>query len=424
MPPESPSGILALNSLTNNKPKRVLFVAEAVTLAHVTRPMMLAEGLDKRLFEVHFASTLDSKARLKSSDFRFWPIESVSPERFLKTLASGKPVYDEETLQSYVNEDLKLIKAVQPDFVIGDFRLSLSVSCHESGMPFASIVNAYWSEYSLVKRYPIPDLPLTRTFGVGLPNSVFQVIRPWVFKYHARPLNHVRKRYGMPPLKNLLQTYTMADHVFYADIPHLFPTCSLPANHHYLGPIIWSPSADLPPWWSELEPEKPTVYVNLGSSGPVQTLSTLTDTLASLPINVVLGTAGRWTAPSRHSNLWVADFLPGDKVSRQAALVICNGGSPGVYQALAAGVPIIGIPSNMDQHLVMQALVHAGAGLAIRSEKITKKNLARAVMEVLKNPYYRRKAGELQKVLNETSATKNFSSLMNKLLLSEQSDAQ
>jgi UDP:flavonoid glycosyltransferase YjiC (YdhE family) len=384
--------------------------------------MVLAEALDKRLFEVHFASTLASKASLDLSEFRFWPIESVSSERFLKTLASGKPVYDEQTLQSYVNEDLKLIEAVQPDFVVGDFRLSLSVSCHEYRIPFASIVNAYWSEYSLVRQYPIPDLPLTRAFGVGLPNSVFQVIRPWVFRYHARPLNYVRKRYGMPPLKNLLQTYTIADHVFYADIPHLLPTRSLPANHHYLGPIIWSASGELPDWWSDLDRAKPTVYVNLGSSGPVHTLSALTDTLASMPVNLVLGTAGRWAAPSEHSNVWAANFLPGDKVARQAALVICNGGSPTVYQALAEGVPVLGIPSNMDQHLMMQAVVRAGAGIAVRSEQTNKKNLTKAVIEILDNPDYRQSARDLQSQIKQSCTSKNFSTLMQKLLLSEQGD--
>lgn len=35
--------------------RRILFVAEAVTLAHVVRPFALAQSLDPSRYEVHFA---------------------------------------------------------------------------------------------------------------------------------------------------------------------------------------------------------------------------------------------------------------------------------------------------------------------------------------------------------------------------------
>ena len=37
---------------------RILFVAEAVTLAHVARPAVLAQSLDRDVYEVFFATDL------------------------------------------------------------------------------------------------------------------------------------------------------------------------------------------------------------------------------------------------------------------------------------------------------------------------------------------------------------------------------
>src|SRR5689334_9573616 len=67
----------------------------------------------------------------------------------------------------------------------------------------------------------------------------------------------------------------------------------------------------------------------------------------------------------------------------EATLVICHGGSPLVYPALAAGVPVLGIPSNADQHLSTALLVKNGAGLGVRSEEACPRRLRVAAERVL-----------------------------------------
>jgi len=397
--------------------KRILFVAEGVSLAHVTRPLVLARSLDTNLSEIHFACTSGYESILKNLPARFWPITSISSDRFLKSLSTGTPLYDRATLHSYVKEDLQLLTNIQPDLVVGDFRLSLSVSASRLGVPYAAITNAYWSEFSTAKRYPVPELTITRILGATFAGAIFHLIQPWVFAYHARALNNVRRDYGMPPLSNLFQTYTNADHILYADIPGLFPTLPLPENHHYLGPINWAPDIGLPEWWTNLDSQKPIVYVNLGSSGQVKVLPTLLAALADMPLYVALATAGRWTANALPPNVWFADYLPGDKVAKRASLVVCNGGSPTVYQAIQQGVPVIGIPSNMDQHLMMQAIVREGAGFMIRSEHARKRSLPNAIMEILENQTCREHARRLQKEITRHCATKKFAALVTKLTM-------
>src|SRR5690606_3422559 len=147
------------------------------------------------------------------------------------------------------------------DLVVGDFRLSLAVSAPLRNVPYAAVVNAYWSPYACTG-YPVPDLPMTRFLGVNIAQRIFDVSRSIVFGMHARPLNQVRRRYGLPPLRaDLRDAYTWGDYTLYADIPEIVPMHDLPAHHYYLGPVFWSTRTPLPNWWNGLPDSKPVVFL-------------------------------------------------------------------------------------------------------------------------------------------------------------------
>lgn len=369
--------------------KKILFVAEAVTLAHVGRPLALAATLDRRRYEVHVACAPGHEPFFKDSDVRVWPIASISSARFLAALASGKPVYDAATLHGYVEDDLRLLRQLRPDVVVGDFRLSLSVSARLAGVPYVAVINAYWSPY-VRQHYRVPAMGLSRALPIPVAERVFKLIRPLAFALHAAPLNQVRRDRGLPSLgPDLRRVYTDADHVVYADIPEMFPATNLPATHCYLGPVPWSPPTGLPPWWNALPSGRPIVYVTLGSSGQGALLPRVLQALAPLPVSVIAATAGNVDvaavaagAPNAH----VAAYLPGVEAARRSSLVICNGGSPTSQQALGACVPVLGIAGNLDQYLNMHGVVASGAGALLRSDRLSEEGLRRAVIDLLEQP--------------------------------------
>jgi UDP:flavonoid glycosyltransferase YjiC (YdhE family) len=125
------------------------------------------------------------------------------------------------------------------------------------------------------------------------------------------------------------------------------------------------------------------VYVTLGSSGPAEVLQNVLDGLAGLPLELIASTAGRVEALCVPANARVADMLPGDQACKAADLVICNGGSPGTYQALAHGKPVIGLATNMDQFLNMVAVEHAGCGRLLRSRSATADTVRRVTVAAL-----------------------------------------
>lgn len=375
--------------------KTLLFMAEAVTLAHVARPLALARTLDWQRYEVHFACAPGYDAFLAGFEGRRHALDSISSAQFLAALAAGRPVYDAATLGRYVEDDVALLNRVRPDLVVGDFRLSLSVSARLAGLPYIGLSNAYWSPY-VEQHYTVPSLPLSRLLPIPVADALFRLARPLAFAAHARPLNQVRRRYRLASLGNdLRRVYTDADHTLYADIPEMFPARAMPPWHSYLGPVLWSPPLALPDWWDDVPDGRPLVYLTLGSSGQGALLPRVLEALAPLPLTVMAATAGTVDLARLPDNARAAPFLPGEAAARRASLVICNGGSPTSQQALAAGVPVLGIAANLDQYLNMHGVVAAGAGALLRADRFDAARLRAAVTALIERPAARAAAARL-----------------------------
>ncbi|TFW19283.1 glycosyltransferase [Duganella callida] len=395
--------------------QKILFYAEAVTLAHVARLLALAQTMDRGRYALHFACADGYEFCFRDTDYTRWRVDSISSQQFLGALAAGQPVYDEATLSRYVEADRQLLAQVRPDVVVGDFRLSLSVSARLAQVPYIALSNAYWSPYVDV-RYTVPSLPMTRVLPIALADPLFRLAQPLAFALHARPLNRVRRKYGLPSLgPDLRRIYTDADHTAYMDVPELFPAHDLPAHHSYLGPVMWAPPIAPPDWWTTLPDERATVYVTLGSSGQGRLLPLVLDALAPLPVQVLAATAGNIRLDHVPDNARVADYLPGDAAARRAALVICNGGSPTSQQALAAGVPVLGIAGNLDQFLNMQALVRAGAGRLLRADRLSAAAVQAAATAMLDQPPYARAAQEIAGVFAQTAPGLSLERLIGQL---------
>jgi UDP:flavonoid glycosyltransferase YjiC (YdhE family) len=251
--------------------RRVLFVAEAVSLAHVARPVVLASGLAAH-HEVSVASAPAFDLCFRGTDLRRLGLESIPAKLFLDRLAAGAPLYTRTELERYVEADIALLQRERPDVVIGDFRLSLSVSARLVGIPYFALCNAHWSPWSAHSRFPLPDITLTRVLGPALAEPIFRLAQPLAFRLHAGPLNAVRRKHGLSGFPDVRHAYTDGDLTLYADTPGLVPVRpDCPPNHHFIGPIIWSPSMPLPDWWTSM-PSGPLAYVTLGSTGRVDLL--------------------------------------------------------------------------------------------------------------------------------------------------------
>jgi UDP:flavonoid glycosyltransferase YjiC (YdhE family) len=375
--------------------KRVLFVAERVTLAQVVRLVTLARALDREHYEVHFACSHFDELCFRGSDFVRHEIFSLTEADLFRSIERGKRLYDERTLERYVEEERALLTRIRPELVVGDLRWSLSVSAPSLGVPHAALINAYMSPFAVRDAMPMPDHPIVALLGVRLAERYFPRAAPRVFSHFASPVNRLRRRFGLPEVGSLLEVLTAADHVLYPDVPLLVPALDLPDHHRYLGPVFWEPDVAPPADLEALGRERPLVYVTLGSSGNLRALPAVLEGLAQLPVDALLATAGRELSPALPDNVRAVAYVPGAAIASRAAAVLCNGGSSSGYQALAAGAPAVGVAHNLDQYACMTAIQRHGAGVLLRSGNLGAVDVRAAVERVIVDPSYRARAAEV-----------------------------
>ncbi|MGH7340718.1 MAG: glycosyltransferase [Candidatus Rokuibacteriota bacterium] len=395
--------------------RKVLFVAEAVTLAHVVRLVSLAGSLDAAQNEVALATDPRFNATVGRLPFRVHAIESMPAATFYRAISRGTPIFSTGTLARYVADDLRLIEAVAPDMVVGDFRISLATSARLVRVPYINLTNAYWSPYSRI-RYVVPELDHVRITGVRLGQWLFDATRRLGYAVHAIPPNRIRREHGQGPLPlDFRYALVDGDLTCYADIPEIISAGPLPPTHRFIGPVPWSPRVALPAWWEGVAGrahETPVVYVTLGNSGPPDVLQRVLDALEALPVAVVAATAERASTLGPTRNSHVAEYLPGDEVARVARVVVCNGGSPACYQALAEGRPVVGLATNMDQFLNMAAVEDAGCGTLLRSSSATADEIRVAVRQALEDIGMVRRAEEIQRRIRVLPASTAFASAL------------
>lgn len=405
--------------------KRILFVAEDVTLAQVVRLVELARALDPQRYEVHFACRYFDDLVFRPGEFRRAEIRTVSRDDAHRALEKGKRIYDVPTLRDYVRHDLRVIEAVQPDFIVSDFRLSMAVSAPAAGVPFAALINAYWSPHAERAQFPLPDHPIIRVVGEKTATRYFPIAMPRAFAHFAEPVNTLRTEHGLAPIGSLLEVLTHSDHTMYPDVPHLTPLQTVPTDHRFIGPVLWSPDVELPRWWPELAASsRPLVYATMGSSGQINALPRIIDALAKLPVTGVIATAGRAALGRLPGNVHAVDFVPGHVVARRADVVVCNGGSTTGYQALAVGTPILGIAANLDQHLAISAVEERGAGIRLRAQGVKVRAIRAAIKTLLSSSSHRRAAGRVAEEFARWSASERFVSMLDQVTDSASAESE
>ena len=365
-----------------------MIFAEAVTLAHVARPIALSRILRDLGHDVCIAAAPSADRWLEGEDVSRERIESIDSQRFLRALARGSPPYDTATFIRYVEDDLRAIRAWRPDIVIGDFRLSLYISARLAGKPYGAIANAYWSRTYWQGGAAPPIAPFT-WFPRSLASNLFDAIRPAAFAFHALPFHRACRHFGVPsPGLDLRDVYTASNVTAFADVRELYEprsTGAAESQAHFVGPLAWYPAgiSTLP----SFPPGAPIVFVSLGSSGTKRALSSVLDAISGISVRCIVATAGLLEPSEVRTNcLWSSNYVPYAIGCKAASLVICNGGAPATYAAIEGGLPVLAIPQNLDQVLNMVNLQRARDGRAIQIRATGAAPIRAAIQALLAKP--------------------------------------
>lgn len=305
----------------------------------------------------------------------------IGAQRRAVKMFADRAEYEVPGLQRALDE-------VNPDALFIDVQTWGAATVAEaSGLPWA-----FWTPYSI----PI-DSKDAPPFGLGLAprNDRLGRVRDRIARRLVlapserivlQSVNALRARLGLRPVTGATDLFanTAPLLVYYSAEPFEYPRADWPPSVRLVGPGVWDPPADPPPWLDELG--KPLVLVTCSTEfqNDGSLAQTALEALGGEDVNVVVTTAGvdpsSFTPPP---NAHVVKFLPHSPVLEHAACVVCHGGMGITQKALAAGVPVCVVPFGRDQFEVARRVEVAGAGSRLPASRLRPDRLREAVREAL-----------------------------------------
>jgi MGT family glycosyltransferase len=195
---------------------------------------------------------------------------------------------------------------------------------------------------------------------------------------------------------------------------YLVPSCrefdydraDLPPCVHYVGPLQWYPETPAPAWIEERDPRRPLVHATEGTlhvQDPF-VLRATAEALAGLPLDVVITTGGRSVARldlgRSAANVRLEEWVNHDRLLARTDVMVTTAGGGTVMAGLAAGVPMVLVPTEWDKAENAQRVVEAGAGIRLSPARCGPRAVRRAVERILGDPRYRRNARRLAAILS------------------------
>lgn len=389
--------------------KKILLVAEAVTLAHICRILAVSSMLEND-FDLYIA--FDERYRHllpKRLEPKFFHLKSIDGLKFIERVNNFKFAYTADEIDLYVKDDLNLLNEIEPSCIIADYRISMAISARFKSIRYFSLTNGYWLEGYLGPE----QLPLTKGLRLlpdFLRRPVYSVVGPIILRGMSSPFNQVAKRYGVSlAIGGLRQVFTQSDHILLAEPESWLPVSEKATPLTCIGPISWPLNLPDPEWWGDVDWTQRTLYVSVGSSGSSSLIQFVLDATRDMQIQIVISGVSSVERKNHFGKIFCADFIENAKALKHASLFISNGGSLSMVDALRYGKPTIGIASNFDQWQNIGTITQKGVGTGFFISTLKLSELRQAIEYFLDpNPSVR---------ANLETASKFFGEAPNKLAL-------
>ena len=246
-------------------------------------------------------------------------------------------------LESCINAEIELLKAYQPDRVIGVFRFTLRVSTAVLGIAYDSFACGCM----------MPDVGEVLGFGPGEPKATDQALYlDNFFRFSAKKMGIVMDRLGLEPIQDI-RNLLVGDRTFLWDYPQFMP---LPRrkDRFYVGPLSWvhwpyrcSPPAPF------AEKDHLLALVSLGTRQPCrEVVEKVVHCLLTCGYAVMVACGGHEELmgvlpEDPRVRCWL--FAPLWQLLPHADLMVCHGGQMTIFESLRHRLPVLVIPSQPEQ---------------------------------------------------------------------------
>ncbi|MEV1295113.1 glycosyltransferase [Pseudonocardia sp. NPDC049635] len=226
-------------------------------------------------------------------------------------------------------------------------------------------------------------------------------------RYVLPPLNGLRSRLGLPPLRGVWEQLRRARHRLVLTARSFDFPARLDPGVRYVGPVLDDPSWATAPDWSAPEGTGPLVLVALSSTFQDQRrcLQNVVDALIRCRVRglVTTGPALDPAGIRGGDGITVVRAAPHAEVLERADLVVTHGGHGTVLKSLVADRPLLVLPHGRDQWDNATRVTARGAGRMLRPTA-SPARLARAVDDLLHTPSWTAAAQRLGAAVREEIA--------------------
>ena len=400
--------------------KKLLFLAEAASLAHVGRPLTLANWAFENGYEVHFACSVEGLIKSGTQEFPFatYPLHSIKGALFYERVNKGQFFYRFEEMVSYVEEEKKLIRKIDPDLIITDFRLSAPISAWLCNKPLLNLSNSHWSPNAACP-FPAPKAGIFNWLPKSMREKLFSLIRPIAFKAFGKELNRVRRYYGLPEKNDFRELYTDGTFTAYMDMPDFTSIEKLPKNHFFMGPIIWNPTHNSQKITLK---DNQNIYISMGSTGNNKLIDPIIKSILKTEYFIILsgvnfeeGLDLLQKYPGLKNRSIIKSLIDPASILPNCRLTICHGGSGTVYQSLAHGTPVLCFPSNPDQSLVSYAVSNKKLGKFIEETNPSQQTIDNSITECLNDQNIAKNAKKYAQAIKNQNSFQQWANFLSNL---------
>jgi UDP:flavonoid glycosyltransferase YjiC (YdhE family) len=351
-------------------------------VAFATAPS-LREHVEKAGFAFHQAG-IEPRERIARAGARRAEIETLPPDErraFIFPLLFGSI-----DAPAKVDELRSIVTTWKPDLVVHDAcDLAAPIAAAERDLPSAHHSFGRMIPPAIIKGAGSVTEPLWR--AIGLAPEPYSGMFRGVFVDIAPPS---------------LQSEKVPDGV------HV---------EHLRSASLDVPLTERAPDWLEQLPERPTVYVTLGTvHNDLSVFRLLLEAFAGVDCNVV-ATVGQNNDPDElvpiPGNAHVERYISQALVLPHADVVVSHGGSGSTLAALAYGLPILFVPQGADQFENAAQVQALGAGLRLVPDELDVTAARSALESLLGDGSYREHA---HKVAEEIAAMPDPSAVVPVLL--------
>lgn len=338
-------------------PSTVLLAPASNVLFHVGRCVRLARELARRGHRAILAGTpryLGDPALASGPGVERLDLPDFGPEEAMALLRSVLARPPAARIAGLVRAEREALERLRPDLVVCDFRPSMALSARAEGLPLASLLLGHWTpEYAdapewVPRSYAVTE-GLRRVLGEGAGLRLAAPVFRRAVRFKSGTFTAAARALGQPRAATLFDLL-QGELDLLTDVEELCPVAARPGRLR-VGPILWEPDGPLPDWAERLDPERPVVFVNFGSTAHPDLFRRTVEAFADGEHQLAVATCGQVEpeALARPPRVFAERFLPVARMAERADLVVYHGGAGTFQQTLLAGTPGLVIATHWDQ---------------------------------------------------------------------------